>query len=134
MSVQAWRLISLQVSKSRSKFFRPVDYFVYLGYRLIAWFLLQIPLPWTFRLGQVIGLFGYLILAKYRKLASVNLRIAFPEWTNKEVRENGRQHFRSMTANLLCSMVLTQKPQQADACIDISPLLAAAAKSRPLPA
>jgi heptosyltransferase-2 len=121
-------LLAFQVSRSRSKFYRPVDFFVYLGYRFIAWFLLQIPLRWTFRLGQAVGLFGYLILAKYRKLASVNLRIAFPEWTNKEVGKEGRAHFRSVTANLLCSVVLTQKPQEADACIDISPLLAAAAK------
>ena len=126
-------LLAFQVSRSRSKFYRPVDFFVYLGYRSIAWFLLQIPLRWTFRLGQAVGLFGYLILAKYRKLASVNLRIAFPEWTNKEVGKEGRAHFRSVTANLLCSVVLTQKPQEADACIDISPLLAAAAKIKAAP-
>jgi heptosyltransferase II len=126
-------LLPLQVSKSRSRFYRPGDYLVYLGYRLIAWLLLQIPLRWTFRLGQVVGLFGYLILAKYRKLASINLRIAFPEWTNKEVGKKGRAHFRSVTANLLCSVVLTQKPEEADACIDISPLLAAAEKIKAAP-
>jgi heptosyltransferase II len=121
------------VTKSRSGFSERADYFVYFGYRLIAWILFQIPLPWTFRLGQGIGLFGYLVLAKYRKLASVNLRIAFPEWTNKRVRQTGRQHFQTVTANLLCSVVLTQKPEKAKAYIDISPLLAAAARIKAAP-
>jgi heptosyltransferase-2 len=121
------------VAKFRARFPVLADYFVYLGYRLIAWILLQIPLSWTFRLGQGIGSFGYLVLAKYRRLASVNLRIAFPEWTNKQVRTVGREHFRTVTANLLCSVVLIQKPDEASAYIDISPLLAAAAKIKAAP-
>src|ERR1700747_3755829 len=70
----------------------------------------------------------YLVLAKYRKLASENVRIAFPEWTKKQVRKNGRDHFQTVTANLLCSLVLTQKPHKANSYIDISQLLAAASK------
>jgi heptosyltransferase-2 len=116
------------VAKSESRFSRSADYLVYLGYRFIAWILLQLPLPWTFRLGQALGFFGHLVLAKYRKLASANLRIAFPEWTKKQLRKNGREHFQTVTANLLCSLVLTQKPQKANSYIDISQLLAAAAK------
>jgi heptosyltransferase II len=121
------------VAKSRSRFTPPADIFIYLGYRLVAWILRQIPLPWTFRLGQGIGWFGYLLLAKYRRLTSVNLRIAFPEWTTGQVRKIGQQHFQTVTANILCSVVLTQKPYAADACIDISPLLAAAAKIKAAP-
>jgi lauroyl/myristoyl acyltransferase len=71
---------------------------------------------------------GYLVLGRYRKLASVNVRIAFPEWTKKQVRKNGRDHFQTVTANLLCSLVLTQKPHKANSYIDISQLLAAAPK------
>ena len=110
-------------------FSRPADYLVYLVFRFIAWILLQLPLQWTFRLGQVLGLFGYVVFAKYRKLASANFRIAFPEWTKKQVRKNGRDHFQTVTANLLCSFVLTQKPwDEASSYIDISPLLAQASK------
>ena len=116
------------MAKSKSRFSRPADYLVYLGYRFIAWILLQLPLRWTFRLGQGLGLFGYVGLAKYRSLASANLRIAFPEWTKKQVRKNGREHFQTVTANLLCSLVLTQKPHKANSYIDISQLLAAAPK------
>jgi len=71
---------------------------------------------------------GYLILAKYRRLTTVNLRIAFPEWTNRQLRRNGRAHFQTVTANLFCSLVLTQRPETATSYIDISPLLAAASK------
>jgi lipopolysaccharide heptosyltransferase II len=116
------------VAKSKSRFSRLADYLVYLGYRFIAWILLQLPLRWTFRLGQGLGLFGYVGLAKYRSLVSANLRIAFPEWTKKQVRKNGREHFQTVTANLLCSLVLTQKPHKANSYIDISQLLAAAPK------
>jgi lauroyl/myristoyl acyltransferase len=120
--------LRLEVANSKSRFSRSADYLVYLGYRFIAWILLQLPLPWTFRLGQALGFFGYLVLAKYRKLASANVRIAFPEWTKKQVRKNGREHFQTVTANLLCSLVLTQKPHKANSYIDISELLAAAPK------
>jgi lauroyl/myristoyl acyltransferase len=82
------------VAESKSRFSRPADYLIYLGYRFIAWMLLQLPLPWTFRLGQAVGFFGYLVLAKYRKQASVNVRIAFPEWTKKQVQKNGAIIFR----------------------------------------
>ena len=113
------------MAKSKSRFSRLADYLVYLGSRFIAWILLQLPLRWTFRLGQGLGLFGYVGLAKYRNLVSANLRIAFPEWTKKQVRKNGREHFQTVTANLLCSLVLTQKPHKANSYIDISQLLAA---------
>jgi lauroyl/myristoyl acyltransferase len=116
------------VAESKSRFSRPADYLIYLGYRFIAWILLQLPLPWTFRLGQAVGFFGYLVLAKYRKQASVNVRIAFPEWTKKQVQKNGRDHFQTVTANLLYSLVLTQKPHKANSYIDISQLLAAIPK------
>ena len=116
------------VPKLKSRFSRCADYFVYLGYRSLAWLLLQLPLSGTFRLGQAIGLLGYFILAKYRNLALVNIRIAFPEWTDEQVRKNGRDHFRTLTANLLCSLVLTRRPEEASSRIDISPLLAVASK------
>ncbi|HEY6841956.1 MAG TPA: hypothetical protein VI114_12105 [Chthoniobacterales bacterium] len=116
------------MAESKLRFSRPADYLIYLGYRFIAWILLQLPLPWTFRLGQAVGFFGYLVLAKYRKQASVNVRIAFPEWTKKQVQKNGRDHFQTVTANLLCSLVLTQKSHKANSYIDISQLLAAIPK------
>ena len=117
------------MTKSRSKFSPAVDYFIYLAYRCITWVLLRLPLRWTFGLGQVLGLLGYVALARYRKLASANLRIAFPEWTEKQVRQGGRDHFKKVTANLLSSFVLTQSPwEKASSYIDISPLQTQSAK------
>src|SRR6476619_1823938 len=110
------------LANSRSTLSRAADYLIYIGYRFTAWLLLQLPLPWTFRLGQAVGWVGYLILAKYRRLTTVNLRIAFPEWTNRQLRRNGRAHFQTVTANLFCSLVLTQRPETATSYIDISPL------------
>jgi len=116
------------VAKSKSRLSDPAYYLVYLGYKFIAWILLQLPLSWTFRIGQALGFLGYLVLGRYRNLASANVRIAFPEWTKQQVRKNIRDHFQTVTANLLCSLVLTREPQKANSYIDISQLMAAAPK------
>jgi lauroyl/myristoyl acyltransferase len=123
------------MAKSRLRSSRPANYLVYLIFRFVAWIFLQLPLRWTLRLGQVLGLFGYVALGKDRKLASANIRIAFPEWTKKQVRKNCRDHFRTLTANLLCSFVLTQKPwDEASSYNDISLCSLRLRKLRPLPA
>jgi lipopolysaccharide heptosyltransferase II len=98
------------MSTSRNKLARLGDYIVYLSYRAAGWILLQIPLTWTFRIGQVVGLVGYLVLARYRHLAIANLRIAFPEWSKAATARCAREHFKNLVANLLSSFVLAQKP------------------------
>ena len=98
------------MSKSRNKLALLGDYIVYLAYRVTGWVLLQIPLTWTFRVGQVFGLAGYLFLTSYRRLAITNLRIAFPEWSEAATANCAREHFKNLVANLLSSFVLTQKP------------------------
>jgi lipopolysaccharide heptosyltransferase II len=98
------------MSKSRNKVALLGDYIVYLAYRVTGWVLLQIPLTWTFRIGQVFGLAGYLLLTSYRRLAITNLRIAFPDWSEAATANCAREHFKNLVANLLSSFVLTQKP------------------------
>lgn len=97
------------MSKSRNKLALLGDYIAYLTYRLAGWILLQIPLTWTFRIGQAVGLFGYLVLVGYRRLAVANLRIAFPEWSESARANCAREHFKNLAANLLSSSVLAQK-------------------------
>jgi hypothetical protein len=97
------------MSKSRNKLALLGDYIAYLAYRLAGWILLQIPLTWTFRIGQAVGLFGYLVLVGYRRLAVANLRIAFPEWSESARANCAREHFKNLAANLLSSSVLAQK-------------------------
>jgi lauroyl/myristoyl acyltransferase len=98
------------MSKSRNKFALLGDYIVYVCYRVAGWILLQIPLTWTFRIGRAVGLVGYLVLANYRHLALANLRIAFPDWSEVTLTSCAREHFKNLVANLLSSLVLTQKP------------------------
>ena len=98
------------MNKSRSKLAQLGDYIVYLAYRVVGWTLLQVPLTWTFLIGQAFGLTGYLLLANYRRLAIANLRIAFPDWSKAATASCARENFKNLLANLLSSFVLTQKP------------------------
>jgi heptosyltransferase-2 len=86
------------------------DYIVYLIYRGIGWALGCLPLAWVFRLGQSVGWLGYQLLGGYRRLAAANIKIAFPDWSDQEVTRCTRRHFMDLMANLLCSLVLLEKP------------------------
>jgi heptosyltransferase-2 len=90
----------------RTKFSERLVYWLYRG--LGAAFL-GLPLAWTFRIGQVIGLVAWGILPGYRDLARRNLARAFPEWASKQIDECVRKHFQNLGANFLCAFVLTQK-------------------------
>jgi lipopolysaccharide heptosyltransferase II len=89
------------------KFSERLVYWLYLG--LGAAFL-GLPLAWTFKIGQAIGLFVWGILPGYRDLARRNLVRAFPEWDSKQIDGCVREHFQTLGANFLCAFVLTQKP------------------------
>jgi heptosyltransferase II len=69
-----------------------------------------LPLAWTFRIGQAIGLCVWAILPGYRDLARRNLSRAFPDWASKQIDQCVRKHFQTLGANFLCAFVLTQKP------------------------
>ena len=86
------------------------DYIVYLIYRGIGWALACLPLAWVFRLGQSVGWLGYKLLGGYRRLAAANIKIAFPDWSDQEVKRCTKRHFMDLMANLLCSLVLLEKP------------------------
>src|ERR1700730_4084279 len=86
------------------------DYIVYLIYRGIGWTLGCLPLAWVFRLGQSVGWLGYILLGGYRRLAAANIKIAFPDWSDQEVKRCTKRHFMDLMAHLLCSLVLLEKP------------------------
>jgi heptosyltransferase-2 len=90
----------------RIKFTERVVYWLYIG--LGALFLV-LPLTWTFRIGQAIGLMVWAILPSYRDLARRNLSRAMSEWTTQQVDAGVRQHFQTLGANFLCAFVLAQK-------------------------
>ena len=73
---------------------------VYLLYRALGFAIGLLPLGLVIRIGRVIGLCGYFLVAKYRRIALRNLGIAFPEKTPKERRSLGRAHFAQLAGNL----------------------------------
>ena len=86
------------------------DYIIYLLYLSALAILSCLPLAWLFRLGQGVGWLGYRLLGKYRRLASANIRIAFPDWSDTEVAHCAESHFKDLVANMLCSFTLPKKP------------------------
>jgi heptosyltransferase II len=85
------------------------DFAVYLLYRFACWILGLLPVAGVFRLGQAGGAIAYLFLGPYRRLACGNIRIAFPDWSSREVKRCAQRHFMGLGANLLCSLVLMGK-------------------------
>src|SRR6266480_2129185 len=87
------------------------DYPVYLFYRAGTDLLTLLPLPLLFAMGQISGAVAWLVLARYRKLALRNVRIAFgDELSESEMRRIVRRHFKQLGANLLCSVKFTRMP------------------------
>ena len=102
----------------RIKFTERLVYWLYRGFGAIF---LVLPLPWTFRIGQGIGLVGWAILPGYRGLARRNLERAFPEWASNRIAECVRKHFQTLGANFLCAFVLMEKPwEEARKYFDVS--------------
>jgi heptosyltransferase II len=85
------------------------DYLVYAVYRSVSFLLSLLPVAWVFRGGQAVGFLGYVLLGPYRKLARRNVRIAFPDWSPKQIERCVRTHFQNLVANLLCGFVLREK-------------------------
>jgi heptosyltransferase II len=100
-----------------------LDYIAYLIYRGVGWLLGCLPLRWVFALGQAIGWLGYYLLGGYRRLATANIKIAFPDWTHAEAVRCSERHFKDLMANLLCSLVLLEKPwEEVRKHLDVSNL------------
>ncbi|MBV8143048.1 MAG: lipopolysaccharide heptosyltransferase II [Verrucomicrobia bacterium] len=111
------------MSNFRSRLADGGDFIVYLIYRMIGWVLGCLPLSWAFHLGRFGGWLGYYLLSGYRSLAMGNVKIAFPDWSYKEVKHCAKRHFEDLLANLLCSFVLLEKPwAEVRKHIDISEL------------
>ena len=87
-----------------------LDFVVYLVYRSSACLLGLFPLVGVFWFGQLAGAIAYILLRSYRRLACENIKIAFPDWSTREVERCARRHFMDLGANFLCSLVLMGKP------------------------
>ena len=103
---------------------RPIKFserLVYYLYRGVGSVFLALPLPWTFRIGQAIGLLAWGILPGYRDLARRNLTRSIPELTSRQIGECIRAHFQTLGANFLCAFVLAQKSwEETEKYFDVS--------------
>lgn len=88
-----------------------LDFSIYLSYRAGSALVSVLPLRWLFRIGELLGLAAWVVLADYRRLAQQNLAIAFaPQQSPDALRQLTRRHFQRLGANLLCSVKLGTMP------------------------
>src|SRR5258705_9136341 len=93
------------MSKRRKERASIGDYLVYAVYRSVSFLLSLLPVTWVFRGGQAVGFLGYVLLFPYRQLARRNVRIAFPDWSSRQIERCVRTHFQ----NLVCRLLLEKK-------------------------
>lgn len=82
-----------------------------------AWGLFRwLPMAWAIRLGAGIGLLGYALVRRYRRVAIANLQRAFPEWSPAQVRATAKRVFRNFgvaLAEFLKAPSMTQAELEA---------------------
>ena len=55
-----------------------------------------LPMKWTQAIGSSIGRLGYRLVASRRRVARINIRQAYPDYTEEQIRQLNREHFRSL--------------------------------------
>ena len=82
------------------KFFHPRFWLTWLG---VSFLRLVILLPWRWQMaiGSSIGKLLYFALPKRRQISCINLEIAFPDLSAKELNKLNRQHFISTGQGLI---------------------------------
>lgn len=76
--------------------------------RVLAW----LPLPMVRALGAVLGRVLYVFAKERRHVASTNLRLCFPKWSEAKVEQALRQHFVCVMQSLLDRAWLWHAPVQ----------------------
>jgi KDO2-lipid IV(A) lauroyltransferase len=61
----------------------------------LIWVLHFLPLPLLAPAGRITGLIFYFLIGKRRRIGLTNLRLCFPEWTERERRRVLRGHFQA---------------------------------------
>jgi len=67
----------------------------------LLWLLHWLPLSCIARLGEVIGYVLYIGTRKRRHITLTNLRLCFPEWSEKHRKTIARQHFQAYARSVL---------------------------------
>ncbi len=88
-----------------------LEYFVYLIYRTGFALIGLLPLRAAFSIGNALGLWAWILLPKYRRLALHNVEIAFGgEKSPRERRRLVRRHFQRLGGNLLGGWKMASMP------------------------
>lgn len=67
----------------------------FLLFQLFKWIVLALPLKSAQRLGSYLGSVGYYVVGRRRKIALENLRYAFPEKSERDLRNIAKGAFRN---------------------------------------
>ncbi len=78
-----------------------LSYLIYILVRAVLWFFRILPRPLGIYLIRVLGTCTYYLDFQHRHIASVNLKIAFPDLTQQERVRIARRSFQNTGMNLL---------------------------------
>lgn len=75
---------------------RTVEFIQYVIFRFVCFLINSVPLSWALKLGRFGGRKLYYFLPKYRKVALENLKFAFPEKSEEEIKKIAIQSFENL--------------------------------------
>ncbi|MEK7578442.1 MAG: hypothetical protein AAB456_01865, partial [Patescibacteria group bacterium] len=79
-----------------------IEYPTYLLIRLFGFVVISLPLKLNFILGRAIGILGYYLLKKKRRLVLKNLKTAFAEdYSLEEIKRLAKKAFISLALNII---------------------------------
>jgi KDO2-lipid IV(A) lauroyltransferase len=82
-----------------------MEYFVFFVARAIVRFVQRLSLPWVARLGRAVGALVYLLDARHRRVAILNLMKCFGnQRPPREIRALARENFRRIGENFACAI------------------------------
>lgn len=80
-------------------------YFIqYIIIRLFIFILFLFPEKLRFKFGNFLGVITYKFVKKRREIAYYNLKLAFPEKSEKEIEELSKQSFKIMIKAFMCTL------------------------------
>jgi KDO2-lipid IV(A) lauroyltransferase len=79
----------------------------------------MLPLPWLVRVGKVLGTLIYYAMPSRRHVGEINLRIAFPDATDDEIRQRNKKSIQSVGVAAFELALCWWKPEKLLAVCDI---------------
>ncbi|MEO6054446.1 MAG: lipopolysaccharide heptosyltransferase II [Chthoniobacterales bacterium] len=90
-----------------------MDRFVYFVALAVVSIIRRLPLKVCYAFGEILGMVLWIVLPRYRRLASRNLAAAFHgEKTPAQISAMTREHFRAMCSNGICALKMAEMPEE----------------------